>query len=286
MKKLLVTGASGFLGSRIAAYYRGKYEIDAPSHGELDLIHREETIRSVMARRPDFIVHCAAVSDVGRCEREPERSWKINVEGSANLAEAARNTGAKCLLCSSDQVYFGSPAKGPHREEETLSPCNQYGRQKLRAEEDCLGVNPDCVLLRLSWMYDIRTVNRGEHGDFFRTLLAKIESSEPLRFPVQDVRGITDVSEVVRNLEGAFSLGGGIYNFGSPCEKNTYETMVEIFEKLRWDTARLQADREAFLDNPRDISMSQDKLNGNGIFFPKTADSLAEHLGRACLNCL
>ncbi len=281
MKRLLVTGASGFLGSRITDYYRGKYEIYAPSHRELDIAWGGELSCRIMAWSPDFIVHCAAVSDVGRCEREPELSWKINVEGSINIAEAARKAGAKCLICSSDQVYFGSHLRGPHSEEEALSPCNLYGKQKLWAEEECLRVNPECVLLRLSWMYDIRTMNRGEHGDFFRTLLAKINSSEALRFPVHDVRGITDVNEVVRNLERAFGLEGGIYNFGSPNEKNTYGTMTEIFEKLQWDTAPLEPDQAAFLDNPRDMSMSQEKINEKGIFFSRTADALAEHLSQA-----
>ena len=56
------------------------------------------------------------------------------------------------------------------------------------------------------------------------------------------------------------------------------ETMFEVFRKLRWDIKRLQRDEKAFLQNPRNISMSQNKINGKGIMFPDTADSLADNI--------
>lgn len=281
MKRLLITGASGFLGSRIAEFYKGKYEIFAPAHCEMDITDEESVACRIAGLKPDVIVHCAAVSDTGRCEREPETSWKINVEGSVNMAKAARQNQAKYLLCSSDQIYSGSRSDGPHSEREETTPCHEYGKQKRKAEEACSVINPDCVLLRLSWMYDIRTVNSGEHSDFLRTFLSKIESPEPLRFPVHDVRGITDVNVVIKNLEKAFELEGGIYNFGSPNEKNVYETMLGIFKKLDWDIKRLQKDEKAFLQNPRNICMCQEKLNSKNIVFPETADSLADNISLA-----
>ena len=281
MKRLLITGASGFLGSRIAEFYKGKYEIDTPTHREMDITDEESVACRIAGLRPDIIVHCAAVSDTGRCEREPETSWKINVEGSVNIAKAARQNQATGLICSSDQVYFGSSLDGPHSEYEEITPCHLYGRQKHEAEEACLTVNSDCVLLRLSWMYDIRTVNSGEHSDFLRTFLAKLDSPELLRFPVHDVRGISDVNVVIKNLEKVFELEGGIYNFGSPNEKNVYETMFGIFKKFGWDINRLQKDDKAFLQNPRNISMRQEKINSKNIVFPETADSLADNISQA-----
>lgn len=277
MKRLLVTGASGFLGSRVADFYKGKYEIYAPVHGELDIRDRDKVLSCLEGWRPDAVVHCAAISDIGRCEREPESSWDINVEGSVNLAAASAAVGAKCLLCSSDQVYFGSARGGPHREEEELQPGNLYGREKLYAEGKCTQVNPDCVHLRLSWMYDARTMNEGEHSDFLRTLLAQIRTPETLRYPGNDVRGITDVNEVVRNLEPAFRLAGGVYNFGAPNERSTYETACCLFYELGWDRSRL-AESEGDAREPRDISMSQVKINDRGIFFADTVEGLARSI--------
>lgn len=275
--KLLVTGASGFLGSRVVDFYKGKYEIYAPAHGELDIRDRDKVLSCLEGWRPDAVVHCAAISDIGRCEREPESSWDINVEGSVNLAAASAAVGAKCLLCSSDQVYFGSSQEGPHREEEELKPGNLYGREKLYAEGKCTQVNPDCVHLRLSWMYDARTMNEGERSDFLRTLLAQIRTSKTLWYPGDDVRGITDVNEVVRNLEPAFRLAGGIYNFGAPNERSTYETACCLFRELGWDRSRL-AEQEQDASKPRDISMSQEKVNSWGIYFADTVEGLVRSI--------
>ena len=274
MERMLVTGASGFLGSRITEYFRGKYDIFAPSHREMD-IKDEKSVAAVLDEwKPDVVVHCAAVSDVERCSREPEESWRINVDGSVKLAKESGRIGAKCILCSSDQVYVGSRIPGPHREEEALSPGNLYGREKLEAEEKCAEVNPDCILLRLSWMYDGRTLKETEHGDFMRSLLAGMKNGEKLRYPVHDRRGITDVNEVIRNLEKAFTLKGGVYNFGSPNEKRTYDTVCGVFQKLGWDTGRLEKNEEAFSENLRDITMDQRKLNAGGIFFRTTEEGI------------
>ncbi len=274
MKRLLVTGASGFMGSRVVEIYRGKYEIYAPRHGELDITDEEGVISRLRDWRPDYVVHCAAISDIGRCDREPERSWRINVDASVNLAKAAGLVGAKCLLCSSDQVYAGSAIKGPHRETEEVQPGNLYGREKLAAEERCLEANPDSVSLRLSWMYDRRTLNPGEHSDFLRTLLAKLEASETLRYAVNDYRGITDVNQVAENLEAAFTLEGGVYNFGAPGRKSMFDMVHSLFERLGWETGCLAKDGEACACAPRDLTMSQEKLNRCGIFFVDTEERL------------
>ncbi len=287
MKKLLITGASGFLGRRIADFYAETYEIAAPTHKELDITDPDSTAFVLKKYQPDVIIHCAAMSDVGRCEKDPEQSWKINVAGSVNIAKAAGEINAKCILCSSDQVYFSrletDNAKA-HREEEELRPGNLYGREKLKAEQECLSLNPDCILLRLTWMYDVKPGRPGEHGDFFRTLLPKLSGAEAIPFPVYDRRGITDVCEVVRNMGKTFELPGGVYNFGSPNENNVYETVRRAFADAGLDTGRLRKNEEAFRANPRNLAMCQEKINRHNIFFSDTADGMAKNLIWALKN--
>ena len=278
MKRLLVTGASGFLGSRIIEYYRDRYEICAPSHTDMDITDKEKVAAVFRDFKPHMVVHSAAISDVGVCEREPEQSGKINVDGSRNVAEASAKIRAKCLVCSSDQVYVGSQVRGPHKEEEDVVPRNVYGREKLLAEEECLRLNPECVILRLSWMYETRTLKEGEHGDFFRTLAQRLQTAENLSYPVNDVRGITDVNEVVCNFERCMEIKGGVYNFGSPNDRNTYETVSVMFRELGWDEARLKKDEDSFRALPRDISMDQEKLKESGIIFPSTVESLVRNM--------
>ena len=149
--RIMLTGAGGFLGSRLLLYYQEKYEVFAPSRRELDFTCEEAVTEAVGAFRPDVLIHCGAISDVGACERDPEGSMQVNVEGTRNLARACGQVGARMVMCSSDQVYFRKAAEGegreeflrPHREEERCNPLPLYGKHKLLAEEACLTGQPD-----------------------------------------------------------------------------------------------------------------------------------------------
>ncbi len=279
--KLLITGGSGFLGRRTAGYFVTLgHRIRIPSHRQLDITDAAAVRNWFRDHRPEAVIHTAAVSDTGLCQRRPEWSERINVEGCVNLAKACREYGAKLVICSSDQVYSGSDLSGPHREEEVLKPNNVYGSQKLRAEQRCLELLPETVCLRLSWMYSTE-VFFGEHGHFFTTLKAALEDeTKPLIWPVHDRRGLTDVDAVVKNLPEALNLPGGIWNFGSENAANTYETVKHLLQSTGRTAAleRLLPNETAFAENPRDISMDLRKLNTAGITFPTTAEGLIRAL--------
>lgn len=277
MKRLLITGASGFLGRRTAAFYHEAYDVFAPARTELDITDREHVYEVFRQFQPHCVIHCAAVSELGKCEKDPEGSWSVNVDGSRYMAAAAAEFSAKCLLCGSDQVYLGNEKKGPHSEDEPIAPPTVYGVEKKTAEKECLAVNPDCVILRLSWMYDTRTFFPQEHGDFFRTLASGLQAAAPLSYPIHDIRGLTDVNEVIRNFESALELKGGIYNFGSPNHMNTYEIVQAMFTALGWDPHRLSKNEEDFAENPRDISMDLRKSSDSGIEFSSTLDALVRN---------
>lgn len=284
--KLLITGGSGFLGRRTAGYFEKLgYEVLTPTHSQLDITQPVNVRNWFLANRPDGVIHTAAVSDTGLCQQKPQWSQTINVTGCVNLARCCRELGSKLVICSSDQVYFGSAIPGPHREEEPLTSANVYGDQKLRAEGLCLEEAPDTVCLRLSWMYD-RERYPGEHGHFlstFRETLA--DETKPISWPIHDRRGITYVRYVVENLPKALALSGGVYNFGSENDASTHHTVKAVLEDLEMEAAltRLTPNTQAFMDAPRDISMDTGKLRAAGIHFPTTRQGLAEVLKEVCM---
>ena len=273
-KKMLITGASGFLGSRVAQYYKDKYEVLTPSHREMDIVDEVSVVRYFKENKPDYIVHCAAISDVGRCEREPELSWDINVVGTENVVKAAKEISAKCVCCSSDQVYIGSMQVEAHREDEVLEPTNVYGKEKLYAEKSCTLMNEDSVHLRLSWMYDADDKKR---MDFIKQLRGCMYEEKETFFSPKDKRGITDVWEVVKNIELALQLPGGVYNFGSPNETYTYALVMNICQQLGCDYAYV---RELENTRFRNLTMAQEKINQYGISFSDTKEALVRMLER------
>jgi dTDP-4-dehydrorhamnose reductase len=123
-----------------------------------------------------------------------------------------------------------------------------------------------------------RDRSQGEKGDFLSNLLsAMADPSLPLSWPVHDRRGLTDVAEVVRNLPKALELPGGVWNFGSANDRNTYDT-VRILLEGHPALHRLQPNEEAFRDSPRDLTMDQRKLNSAGICFSTTLEALKNAL--------
>lgn len=279
---ILITGTSGFLGRRAAAHFSELgYETLTPSHTQLDITDKTSVTAWFRQHQPHAVIHCAAISDTGRCQREPEFSTRVNVTGSVNLAAACRDVGAKFVFCSSDQVYHASPLPGPHSEQEILSPETVYARQKLQAEQQCMEICPDTVSLRLSWMYS-ETSLPGEHGHLLVNLRnALTDTSLPLSWSDRDFRGITDVDAVVNNLPAAMNLPAGVYNFGSGNDTDMYHTMRWVFEELNLTDAlnRMTINPNAA---PRDIRMDGTLAASHGIVFESTRSCLL----RSLKNCL
>lgn len=281
--KILLTGGSGFLGRRAASQLAVLgHNVMTPSHSCLDITDAASLDAWFSRNRPQAVIHCAAISDTGLCQREPERTFRINVDGSVNLATACARYGAKMILCSSDQVYFGSTLPGPHHETETVTPENEYGKQKMLAEQRCQMVCRDTVCLRLSWMYAADSLP-DEHGHLLKTLCCVLEDENlPFSWPLYDHRGITDVEEVVRNLPAVLDFPAGVYNFGSGNDKDTYHTIQAVLKSLELVSAldRLEPNLQAFADAPRDIRMDISKGKALGVQFMDTRTGLCRALSR------
>ena len=141
--KLLITGASGLYGSKLAQMALSKnyevYSSDIQSlsvYGnfvKLDISEKEHVDDTFKTIKPDVVVHAATLTDVDKCELNKELAWKVNVEGTKNIVEAAKNTGSFLIYISTDYVFGGE--KGCYKETDVPNPINYYGVTKLKAEE-------------------------------------------------------------------------------------------------------------------------------------------------------
>lgn len=276
--KILITGAGGFVGSRLAEYYREKYEVWAPGHADLDFTLEKQTLEKVAAFRPDAVLHCGAISDIAACAENPKLSRMVNVEGTRNLAKASAATGAKFVFCSSDQVYFRDrlPTESredflkPHREEEVPAPLPLYGRQKAEAEKCALLEQPDSVILRLTWMYGplTRTESARGRANLLTILQRALREQTEVTFSAADCRGVTDIDEVVKNMEAAWQLPGGIYNYGSTNDTNMYETVRRVMAAYGKEALVKKSEEGAL----RNLIMDTAKIEEAGIRFSATEE--------------
>ena len=278
MKKILVTGACGFVGRAFVSRWQYEYRLLTPSHSELDITDETSVDAYMMAHTPDVVLHLAALSNTWYCEQHPDESFLVNVVGSENVARAAARYGAKFVFFSSDQVYNGSAQQGPLNEALPLSPVNHYGRHKLEAEQRIAAVSPSAVILRVTWMYAAPQPT-APHTDFVSNMINAVKENTTLIVPVHEYRGITWLHDVVSNLPLAFTLQGGVYNFGSGNNVNTYETACCFYEMLYGgDASRIVIpDYERYAYVCRNLSMDTDKIfraSGGCICFPTTIDGL------------
>lgn len=276
MKSILVTGASGFLGSRICQHFSDKYKVIAPTHKDMEL-RKLDSVMSVFNKEiPDIVIHCGAISDVKKCDENSNIAYSINVDGTANIAKACVRYHSKLIFCSSDQIYFGCDSLVAHYEYEKTNPINNYGKQKLEAERVCLDYCKDAVVLRLGLMYDYQQLSTNEHENFFSNLMKALSQNKTISYPIYDYRGITYVQNVLNNIEKVFVLPGGIYNFGSENELNTYDTVKKFINELGLDDKIIAKNEQAFQEKPRNIRMCIDKIKEYGILFPSTSEGLVE----------
>lgn len=284
--KIMVTGARGFLASRLCRYLQERrHEVTGFSHEQLDITSYEAVRKSLREISPKLIIHCAAISDVAACAEDADLSLRVNVRGTENIARASGEMGIRLIFCSSDQIYFGSQGNMPHAEDEEVRPPHVYGRHKLLAEQICRQANADSICLRLSLMYDKHIREGREHGNLLSNVLKAAQEKKAMSYPVYDFRSITDVWEVVRNMERIFQIPGGIYNFGSENDLSTFATVKLILELSGHVNVHLQENREAFADCPRNLRMDIGRVRAHGIDFTRTAEGLQKVFQSDATTC-
>lgn len=273
---MLITGARGFLGARVAQYYAGRYEVIAVGHEEMDISDLESVRRLFGQRRPDVVIHCAAISDTGYAERHPEESFAVNVLGTEHVARACAEVGGKLIYMSSDQVYNGNAESGPLPESVEPCPASVYGRDKLEAESRARAIDPTAVGLRLTWMYDRPDSPLKLNRNLLVNLRQAHQEGTLLRVATREYRGITDVRAVVNRLEACLRLPGGAYNFGSENRLNSYETFIQAARLLGYETPErwILPDAERFPEHPRNLAMDISRVRSYGIDFPDTLEGV------------
>ncbi len=176
--KLLITGASGLYGSKLAQLATGKhhqvYSLDNQNPATFGVpiqadITNKPQIESIFKEiNPEAVIHAATLTDVDKCEQNRELAWKINVDGTTNIAQAAKANNAFVLYISTDYVFDGD--KGNYIETDLPSPINFYGYTKLKAEEQIKKILNEYCIARTSVIYGF---NPGSRQNQLRPLANK-----------------------------------------------------------------------------------------------------------------
>lgn len=183
---------------------------------------------------------------------------------------------------SSDQVYNGTPMLGLLKEEDVLQPINVYGRHKLEAEQRAGWNNPEAIGLRLTWMYDLPESSLRLNSNILVNLQKAYQEGTPVKAAIHEYRGVTNVWEVVKNMEKVFSLPGGIYNYGSCNSFNSYDLHIQVAALMgvKNPSEWVLADDERFAVQERNLTMDCSLIDNKGIHFNDSIEGMKEAIER------
>jgi dTDP-4-dehydrorhamnose reductase len=220
--KLLITGASGLFGSKLSEIATTRnYEVyagylqDSPVYGtpiQFDVSDKNKVEVVFRKVSPEVVVHAATLTDVDKCEVNKKLAWKINVEGTKNIAEVARKSRAFFVYISTDYVFNGEA--GLYKETDMPDPVNYYGLTKLKAEELVGDLLNECCIERASVIYG-STPAAGKIN-FALWLLNKLKRSEQVSIVTDQWNSPTlnsNMAEMTleiieRKLTGTFHVSG------------------------------------------------------------------------------
>lgn len=222
--KLLVLGASGNLGSALAAELTGAHQPILRRHDDYDLRDLAALARDLRREKPDAVINCAGYTRVDDAEGEAETAMAVNGEAPGKLAGLCREAGVVFVQPGTDYIFDGKKA-APYLESDAPNPLNVYGRTKLAGERAVIAAHPEGhLILRTSWLF-------GAGRNFVRGLLMRYRAGEREFRVVGDQRGRpTYAPDLARALRVALEKGArGIYHAGNAGEASWQEFALEIF---------------------------------------------------------
>lgn len=268
--KILITGAEGLLGSNLSTMYAKGHEVYATDivapkiHGclnyKLDILNKED-LKIIEDKRPDILVHCAALVDVDYCEQHPEEAEKINSLGTKNIAEAARKSDSYLVHISSDAIFDG--IDGNYKEESCPNPLNIYGKTKLSAEHHVQQIGIDYAIIRTN-IYGWNRRSKYSLAEWMLSRLEKLEQLPAFRDIYFSPILVNNLGEAILELshlryKGILHLAGS-----ESCSKLEFaEKIAEVFsldnkfiEPISIDDLNLKATRA------KNMSLSTEKARG------------------------
>ncbi len=178
--RVTVFGASGLLGQDLMRVWIDD-EVTGLASRDADIREYDQVARAVEKTRPEWIVLSAAYTDVDGCESNQELAFAVNSNGAANVALAAKKSGARLLYVSTDYVFDGLSTT-PYEADHPRAPRSVYGRSKAQGEERTLEILPGACIARTSWLF-------GRGGKCFPDTILKLAATRPEISVVDDQRG-------------------------------------------------------------------------------------------------
>ena len=225
---ILVTGANGQLGNEIRRRSVGSsHHFTFTDVAELDITDAAAVLEMASNTKAEFIINCAAYTNVDKAEDDEQTAHLINCTATANLAAAAKQVGATLIHVSTDYVFDGCGCT-PYTEEAAVAPTGAYGRTKLAGEQTVAESGCKHIIIRTAWLYSPFGRN------FVKTMRTLTAEREHLQVVFDQVGSPTyagDLADAILHIvEGGTREAYGTYHYSNEGVCSWYDFAKEICE--------------------------------------------------------
>ena len=185
MKRVLITGGTGQLGSDLTTVLSADAEVRALGHGDLDIADDDAVARLIEDFAPDTVFNCAAYHNVDLCETTEEMALRINAVAVKRMAQRCQDAGTKLVHFSTNYVFDGR-RPDPYTEADLPAPRSAYAISKLAGEHCALAYCDSALVVRGSGLYGLHGSGQ-KGGNFVTRMIERAHSGDPIRM-VSDQR--------------------------------------------------------------------------------------------------
>jgi dTDP-4-dehydrorhamnose reductase len=243
MKKVLLLGSRGYLGSYLVKYapkditlivsardkehYIGKFEFL-----ELDITNREQVIKEIAKLKPYVVINAAANALPDLAEEKKEWTYSVNVTGVSNIIEGCKKSNSKLIHISTDYVFSGE--KGNYTEEDVTKPVNYYGETKLEAEKLVKSSGLKYLICRTSVLYGLKLDY--QRRVLFYEVYDKLKENKDVIVQETQIASPTLVDDLALCIYKMLDFEkSGIYHTSSSNPVSRYEYAIKLAEIFNLD---------------------------------------------------
>lgn len=231
MKRIVITGAGGLVGSRILELFDGTFECFPLSSSELDITNIDSVHSVLKSISYDGVLHLAGYTNVDGAESESEKAYSINHIGTKNLVEVARDMHKEFTYISTDFVFDGK-TQSPYTETSKPNPISIYGDSKYKGELDVL---PYGMIVRISYPYRAQFDKK---KDIVRILKSLLEAKKPLSMISDSIMVPTFIDDIANGLKYLLNnFTPEVFHLVGKDGMSPYELAKQIAKTFNLDTS-------------------------------------------------